>query len=756
MHRSLPRWRMILGVLAGLLVAVPAAQSAGLRVLPEGRLPDDRRLGPLVDLNGYSPFTPCVSRAAWAERAEQLRRQLLVAAGLWPMPTRTPPEAVIHGRVDRDGYTVEKVFLQSYPGHFVTGNLYRPQGRSGRLPAVLCPHGHWPEGRFHDHGEKKVRQEIAVGAERFEVGGRHPLQARCVQLARMGCVVFLYDMLGYADSVQLAHRPGWRPAMNTPENWGYFSPQAELRLQTMMGLQTYNSIRALDWLLELPDVDPRRVAVTGASGGGTQTFILCALDPRLAAAFPAVMVSTAMQGGCTCENASYLRVGTGNVEIAALIAPRPLGMTAADDWTKEIAAKGLPELKRLYKLFGVEELVTARPLLQFPHNYNYVSREVMYQWMNKHLKLGLPEPILEEDYRPLSVAEMSVWDDSHPRPPGGDDYERSLLRWITRDNDRRMESLMAGDAASWAEYREVVGGAIDALFGRRVPTAGAVEAKTPDNWANSADRARLAPWQTAAGGAEVRPVLLHDKAAGEEVPAIVLVPKHWNKQAVLWVGPDGKQSLWAAGDRAGLRKPIGRLLEAGTAVVGIDLFGQGECTSDGKPMAHNRLNRGTHGEWAGYAGYTYGYNYPLVAQRVHDILSAVSFARHGLKAEKVYVVGLGGAGHWVAAARAQAGAQIDRAAIDTAGFRFANLTAIDDPDFLPGGAKYLDLPGMLALSAPSPLWLAGEGPSGPAVVAAAYHAAGRPEALGVFSGPKQDRESAAVEWLLAAGAADHL
>jgi hypothetical protein len=96
----------------------------------------------------------------------------------------------------------------------------------------------------------------------------------------MGCVVFIYDMVGYADSVQIAHGPGFRPDMNTRENWGYFSPQAELRLQTMMGLQTYNSIRTLDWFLELPDVDPRRVAVTGASGGGTQTFILCALDPR--------------------------------------------------------------------------------------------------------------------------------------------------------------------------------------------------------------------------------------------------------------------------------------------------------------------------------------------------------------------------------------------------------------------------------------------------------------------------------------------
>ena len=157
--------------------------------------------------------------------------------------------------------------------------------------------------------------------------------------------------------------------------------------------------------------------MTGASGGGTQTFILCAIDPRPAVAFPAVMVSTAMQGGCTCENACYLRVGTGNIEMAALFAPKPLGMTAADDWTKEIATKGLPELKQHYRLLGAEDLVMAKPLVQFPHNYNYVSRAVMYHWFNKHLKLGLAEPIVEEDFRPLSVAEMSVWDAAHPGRP---------------------------------------------------------------------------------------------------------------------------------------------------------------------------------------------------------------------------------------------------------------------------------------------------------------------------------------------------
>ncbi|MGA2035036.1 MAG: acetylxylan esterase [Thermoguttaceae bacterium] len=703
------------------------------RVLPPGCLPNDRRLEPLLNLNGYFPFVPYHSQQAWQERAKQLRRQLLVATGLWPMPSKTPPNAVVHGAVERDVYTVAKVFLQSFPGHFVTGNLYRPKGRQGRLPAVLCPHGHWPDGRFYDAGDKQVRHDIAAGAERFPIGGRYPLQARCVQLARMGCIVFHYDMEGYADSIQLPHRAGVRAKMNAREDWGYFSPQAELRLQTMMGLQTYNSICALDWLSSLPEVDPQRIAVTGASGGGTQTFILCAIDPRPAVAFPAVMVSTAMQGGCTCENASYLRIGTGNVEIAALIAPRPLGMTAADDWTKEIATKGLPELKQHYKMLGAEDLVMAKPLLQFPHNYNYASRAVMYQWLNKHLKLGLPEPIVEQDYQPLSRGEMSVWDDAHPKPPQGDAHERSLLKWITADSQRQISDLVPKDAAGLVRFREVIGGAIDSIIGRRVPSAGAVKA------VDVGMSARL-------DNSEFRGLLINYGAAREELPALLFRPDVWNKQVVVWVAAEGKQSIFDA--RGQVRDAIDRILNTKTALLAVDLFGQGEFTADGKPMARNRLNASDLHDGAEYAAYTYGYNHPLFVQRVHDILTAVAFARQRLGAERVHVLGLRGAGHWVAAARAQAGALIDRAAIDTAGFRFANLASIADADFLPGGVKYLDLPGMLALSAPYPLWLTGEGDNAPPVTTAAYRAAGAADRLTLFAGRPQDSTTAAVGWLL--------
>jgi dienelactone hydrolase len=707
--------------------------AAAPRVLPNGCLPEDRRLEGLKDFDGYFPFEPSATPQAWARRAEQVRRQILVATGLWPMPTSTPAEAVVHGLVDRGDYTVEKVYFQSFPGHYVTGNLYRPKGMQGRHPAVLCPHGHWSQGRFTDCGPEEVRKRIVRGEERFEVGGRSPLQARCVQLARMGAVVFHYDMLGYADSVQipqqLAHEfATQRPHMNTPERWGLFSPQAELRLQSVMGIQTYNSVRALDWLGTLPDVDPTRIAVTGASGGGTQTMLLTAIDSRPLVAFPAVMVSTAMQGGCTCENCCLLRVGTGNIEFAALTAPRALGMTAADDWTRELMTKGFPELKQLYSMLGVGDKVMARALLQFQHNYNYVSREVMYHWFNQHLKMGLPEPVVEEDYRPLSIAEMSVWDADHPRPAGGEDYERQLLATITEDAARQISALTPHDSQSWTRYREVVGGAIDVIVGRELPKAGSIDAVQRDLQDRGA-------WQEITA-------LLRYPAEDEELPLILLRPKPWNRRTVIWLCEQGKSGLY--GDDGQLVPEARKLLATGTAIVAPDLLYQGEFLSPGEGLHEARRVKNPRE----FAAFTLGYNRALCAQRAHDVLSIVSWLRYGepMRSDVVALLAAKGTAPWAAAALAQCHGAVDRAAIDTAAFRFANLQSVRDVNLLPGVVKYGDLPGLLSLAGPTKLWLAGEGSEVPAIIAAAYRSAGQGSAITIAT-PADAQLAAAVEWL---------
>jgi dienelactone hydrolase len=689
------------------LALLALAQEPSPRVLPEGKAPADARLQPLKDLNGYFPFDVPATREAWEKRAEELRRRVAVATGLWPLPERTPLNARIWGRAERPDFTVEKVAFESVPGHFVTGLLFRPRGKAGRFPAVLSPHGH--EGRLWDYG-KNVRRMIAEGAERFEGSGRMPQLARCATLARLGCVVFIHDMLGYADNVQIpstvAHRfSKQRPGLDSPDRWGFFSVQAELRLQSILGVQAWNCLRALDFLTGLPDVDPSRIGVTGSSGGGTQTILTCALDPRPVVAFPQGMVSTSMQGGCTCENACYLRIGTGNVELTALFAPKPQGMTAANDWTREMMTKGLPELEKLYALLGAKGNVFCKNHVHFPHNYNYVARATMYALFNKHLKLGHEEPIVEEDFEPLTAAEYTVWDAEHPKPASGEDVEVAFLKGLAEASDRQLAALPPD------RRREVVAGALDVMIGRRLPPAGAVTREKVEKQ----DRGDF--WQFKD--------LLRVPAHAEELPVTSFHPKgrDWNGKVVVWVDGDGKAGLFGAG--GGPRPEVKKLLDAGFSVLGADLLYQGEFLADGKPLREQPVVKNPRE----FAGFTYGYNAPLFSRRVHDVLTLVSFVVHDEHAPReVVLVGANGAGPVVAAARAQAGGAVARAFVDTRGFRFAKLASYRDPDFLPGALKYGDLPGILALSAPHGLGLAGEGGRVPEAVAAAYAAAGQPDA----------------------------
>lgn len=710
------------------LVVGSSGHAQPLQVLPEGQRPDDVRLGPLKDLDGYFPFTPPETAAGWEVRAERVRRQVLVTLGLWPMPTRTPLNPVIHGRLEQDGYTVEKVFFESLPGFFVAGNLYRPAGATGRRPVVLSPHGHWANGRFLEVGEAAARREIAQGAERFLNGARSPLQARCVQLARMGCVVFHFDMIGYADTRQiseaLAH--GFRtqrPEMNHPERWGLYSPRAESHFQSVMGLQTWNSIRALDFLLGLPDADPERVAVTGASGGGTQSFILAAIDPRVHGTFPAVMVSTAMQGGCTCENAAGLRIGTGNIEFAALAAPTPQGLTSANDWTREMATKGFPELKALYGLLGAADRVELHRGEHFGHNYNHVSRTAMYGWINRLFGLGLAEPVLEEDFVRLSAGEMTVWNDAHPAPPGGPDFERQLLAYLARDTRTALEQAWTDAEA----FHQAYGKGIEIVVGRTLTEAGEVA------WHESRRLDRP--------GGTLRLGEVRNRTWGESLPAVRLEPAVEVRGTVLWITGAGKAGMFAEDGRTP-RPEVVALLNRGFAVLGADLLEQGEFRPDGEPLARTRRVNNPRES----AAYTLGYNHSLFAQRAHDVLTLVRLAQTG--ARPVFLIGLEGGGPWSAAALAVASDELAAAAIDTGGFRFHSVDDIRAPEFLPGGARYGDLPGMLAVGLPGRLAVAGEGAELPAILDAAVKLAGGSRSVHLLAGDPAGVPQRAVAWLM--------
>ncbi len=220
-------------------------------------------------------------RPAWERRAALIRQGIIEGAGLEHMP-RQLLTVIRTGTHPGKGYSVENIAIETLPGYYLTGNLYRPSHSQTPMPGILSPHGHFyhPDGRFQEQQQKL-----------------------CATLARMGAVVFAYDMVGFGDDNVCDHE----------------IPKA-------LKLQTYNSVRALDFLLSLPDIDTSRIAVTGASGGGTQTILLTAIDSRVKVSAPVVMVSAYFFGGCVCESGMPIHRRpthlTNNVEIAALAAPR--------------------------------------------------------------------------------------------------------------------------------------------------------------------------------------------------------------------------------------------------------------------------------------------------------------------------------------------------------------------------------------------------------------------------------------------------
>lgn len=320
-------------------------------------------------------------RESWEKRAAAIRAGVLRGAGLEKLPERTPLNPIGRGERRMDGYSVENVAFESRPGFFVTGNLYRPTPRRAgeKFPGILLAHGHWPD---------------MAGGGRF----REDAQKLAVTLARAGAVVFAYDMVGYGEATQHPH-------------------QSAVTLK----LQLWNSMRVVDFLQSLAEVDGGRIGMTGESGGGTQTFLLTAVDERIRVSAPVVMVSAHFFGGCICESGMPIHHSPGhdtcNVEIAAMAAPRPtLLVSIGNDWTKNTPVVELPYLQRVYRAYGKESLVENVHLPEEQHDYGPSKRAAVYPFLAKHLGLKRVDGFDEKHVTVLRREELAVFDVEHPWP----------------------------------------------------------------------------------------------------------------------------------------------------------------------------------------------------------------------------------------------------------------------------------------------------------------------------------------------------
>ena len=587
------------GVVLPLVVASLGALP--VRGQEEAIPPVDRRAVEVRTLDTPYTFTPYRDKEAWLARARFLREQVLVSAGLWPMPEKGPLNAHVFGRIERGDYSIEKVYFESHPGFYVTGNLYRPLGKTGPFPAVLSPHGHWAYGRL-------------------ENGADGSIPARCLSLARQGYVVFSWDMVGYNDSRQVDHR------LLDPRlaQWGIGS----------LGLHLWNSIRSVDFLESLPDVDKSRLACTGASGGGTQTFLLTAVDDRIRVSAPVNMISHYMQGGDVCENAPNLRLDTNNMEIGALTAPRPMLMvSAAGDWTRDTPRIEFPAVRSVYELLGAKDAVATVQFIA-DHNYNRDSREAVYAWFGRWV-LGKADASLfkEQEYDLPQPADLLVF--FGRELPREGKTQAQIVEALIEARTAQLAALRPRNAAGLARFREVLGPGLRHALAAEWPGEAVLESPS-----------------TSGLTAGVRDLALGRRGRGDRVPLRLWVAPPESRKAVLVVHPAGIEGV--SQRESSLVEPLRR---RGWLVASIDAFNTGSAlaprdTSDRFFTTYNRTDD---------------------ANRVQDVLTALSWLKRRPGIRDVSLVGLDRAGLWCLLAQALAP---DLAAVVADADRFP--TALDE------------------------------------------------------------------------------
>jgi len=664
-----------------LLLALALAQSASLaQETPKNdlRLTEIRHLDLTYDFAGYR------NQEEWLDRAARLKKQILVSAGLWPAPAKTHLQPTIFGKVDRGDHTVEKVYFESYPGFYVTGNLYRPKNVSGKIPAVLCPHGHWTYGRLEN-------QQLNSGP------------ARAASFARQGYIAFSYDMVGYNDSAAISHRFAAGHRENAVDRESLWSVN-------LLGLQLWNSIRSIDFLLTLPEVDPERVACTGESGGGTQTFLLTAVDDRVKLSAPVNMVSFLMQGGSVCENAPNLRIDTNNVEIASLAAPRPMMMVSATgDWTKNMMASEYPAVGRIYKLFDAEDKLTAIQI-DAAHNYNQPSREAVYGWFS-HWFLGKAEttPVKERGNAVAPINDLLVFF-GRPRPEN-ELNESQLTENLIETRKKQLDEAQPRDAASLERFREQFGEALKYSLMAEYPKWGemAIEHLGVKN----------------APGVVSERLIISRRERGDLV------------ETVLWKPPKPKPkpvNAFVLVVEPASNDLIMRLVKADYTVLSLKLFPGGRQIPE-KVKFFTTYNRTDE------------------ANRVQDILTAIALLKHTLMAyignegqkTSLSVVAQGNAGLLALLARGLAPA-IDRMVIDAAQFDSSSDEAFIKSMPIPGVRRAGDFTTAATVAPLTPLLIHNAGNKFKAEkIEAVYNAFGKAENFKSQSAKLSDAEL--VTWL---------
>ncbi|MEW6741794.1 MAG: hypothetical protein AB1486_03460 [Planctomycetota bacterium] len=457
------------------------------------------------------------SRESWENNRASVREVVLRDIGLDRLPEGVPLDPHIVATLKRDGYTLQRLYFQLFPGCYGSGWLYLPERIVGRAPAVLNPHGHWAQ-RAYD-----------------------PVpQARMIGLAKKGYIALMTDNI-HAGDLETGMTP--------------------------IGLMTWQNMRALDYLCQRPDVDPERLGITGASGGGQQTMYMMAIDHRLKVAVPAVMASyferilSPDSWHCWCNHAPGIASDTDGIEFLSLFAPKPvLFLCSSQDWTAKFPGDELLEVRKVWALYGKEGLVEC-VASDAPHGYEKERREAMYRFMNAQLGVSDPDEGREGEITPEPLEVLREMD----KPlPGLRDWAKAVA-WYRAQHVRsvppeeiapRLAELVRSVAPARGELGAVGSGSLEYHGG----IAGRLLVRSEQ-------------------GLELPALFLKSAAARDRAPVVVLLL------------PEGKRGAF---DEAGELRPLPEaLLAAGMHVLAIDARLTGEldrnwernCLIWGRPEA---------------------------------------------------------------------------------------------------------------------------------------------------------------------------
>lgn len=458
---------------------------------------------------------------------DRVRRRIRLSAGLEPGIDFLPLDPQVTSPRVIDGVVISDVVIHTLPGLRLTGNLFMPEHFSGKIPGLLCPHGHWQSGRVHHAKDGGVIM-------------------RCMELARLGFAVFAYDMLGYNDNNSIPHR--WDIG-TCRKNYHYgISP---------FGLQTANSMRAVDFLVSLAEVDPSRIGCTGASGGASQSWFISAIDRRIKVVCPVCMLSLHYAGGCMCEEGPLLRTtGLTSFDIVASLAPRPVLLpSVTGDWTNLNPDYEIPELKKVYKLYYAEDKVEHFHY-EDSHNYNRRTREHVYAWLVKQLQYRDMGDIIPESTETVPAPEQLWHGGVRPEPASAETFEKVRESLVQAYTGTALD--WGNDFTGWQNRNCDI---LRQMLEREVPAADVVERVTHGSWSFPEGK--------------VLSKMISRRESGDAVMGMLIKPAGTDesKNALLYPVEDSVLDYFDEGSKSGIT--AGTFMKSQSHTLLFELMGSG-------------------------------------------------------------------------------------------------------------------------------------------------------------------------------------